>query len=191
MCLAATVTPLVSCRRSEDRFQHLVGIVAIDHRAQELADRFGAGGIDVPQRAVDAIGLQPGELRHQGLALCGGVKKALPAVVIAGLLHDIAFVEQLLEHPAERLLGDAQHVQQIGDLQPGIAVDEMHHPVMGAAEPERLQLMIGVADEIAIGEEQQLDDVPAQIAGRRREAPSAALEFGWRRSALRNLCQSC
>src|ERR1700733_9893303 len=41
----------------------------------------------------------------------------------------------------------------------------MHHPVMGPAEPERLQLMVGVADEIAIGEEQQLDDVPAQIAG--------------------------
>ena len=131
------------------------------------------------ERAVDAVGLQPGELRHQRLALRGGVKKALPAVVVAGLLHDIAFVEQLLEHPAERLLGDAQHVQQIGDLEAGIAVDEMHHPVMGPAEPERLQLMVGVADEIAIGEEQQLDDVPAQIAGAGPgDAPRPPFESG-------------
>ena len=106
----------------------------------------------------------PASLRHQRLALGGGEKKALPAVVVAGLLHDVAFVEQLLEHPAQRLLGDAQHVEQIGDLQAGIAVDEMHDAVMRAAEPERLQLMVGVADEIAVGEEQQLDDIPAQFA---------------------------
>jgi hypothetical protein len=41
----------------------------------------------------------------------------------------------------------------------------MQHPVVRPPEPECLQLMVGVADEIAIGEEQQLDDVPAQIAG--------------------------
>ena len=115
------------------------------------------------QRAVDPVGLQAGELADQRLALGGGEKKALPAVVVAGLLHDIAFVEQLLEHPPQRLLGDAQHVQQVGDLQAGIAVDEMQHPVMRPAEPERLELMVGVADEIAVGEEQQLDDIPAQI----------------------------
>ena len=107
------------------------------------------------------------ELGDQGLALGGGIEQALPPVVVAGLLHDIAFVEQLLEHPAERLLGDAQDVEQVGDLQSGIAVDEMHHPVMGAAEAEGLQLMVGVADEIAVGEEQQLDDIPAQSAGPR------------------------
>jgi hypothetical protein len=50
-------------------------------------------------------------------------------------------------------------------------VDEMQHPVMGPAEPENLQFVVGVADEIAVGEEQQLDDVPAQTRlprGRRR-----------------------
>jgi hypothetical protein len=41
----------------------------------------------------------------------------------------------------------------------------MQHPVMRPPEPENLQLMIGVADEIAIGKEQKLDDIPAQIAG--------------------------
>ena len=125
------------------------------------------------------VGLQAGELRHQRLALGGGEKKALPPVVIAGLLHDIAFVEQLLEDPPQRLLGDPQHVEQVGHLQAGIAVDEMQHPVMGAAESERLQLMVGIADEIPVGEEQQLDDVPAQI-GRRRG----------RRTPLRPPCES-
>jgi hypothetical protein len=71
----------------------------------------------------------------------------------------------LLEHAAERLLGDAQDVEEIGDLQPGIAVDEMQHPVMGPAEAERFELMVGIAHEIAIGEEQELDDIPAQFAG--------------------------
>ena len=37
----------------------------------------------------------------------------------------------------------------------------MHHPVMRPPEPERLELMVGIADEVAIGEEQQLDDIPA------------------------------
>ena len=55
----------------------------------------------------------------------------------------------------------------------------MQHPVMRAAEPEGLQLLIGVADEIAVGEEQQLDDVPAQIARPgRSDRPSAASESG-------------
>jgi hypothetical protein len=40
----------------------------------------------------------------------------------------------------------------------------MQHPVVRAPKPERFQFMIGVADEIPVGEEQQFDDVPAQIA---------------------------
>jgi hypothetical protein len=41
----------------------------------------------------------------------------------------------------------------------------MQHPVMRPAEPESLQLVVGVADEIPVGEEQQLNDIPTQIAG--------------------------
>jgi hypothetical protein len=43
----------------------------------------------------------------------------------------------------------------------------MHHAVMGAAEAESLELMVGIADEVAVGKEQQFDDVPAQFAGPR------------------------
>ena len=123
---------------------------------------------DLLERAVDALGLQARELADQRLALRRRIEQALPAVVVAGLLHDVAFVEQLLQHAPERLLGDAQDVEQVGDLQPGIAVDEMHDPVMRPAEAEGLQLIVGVADEVAVGEEQQLDDVPAQIGLARR-----------------------
>jgi hypothetical protein len=44
----------------------------------------------------------------------------------------------------------------------------MHHPVVRPAEAEHFQLVIGVADEIAIGKEQQFDDIPAQFSGLRR-----------------------
>jgi hypothetical protein len=49
---------------------------------------------------------------------------------------------------------------------------------MGPAEAESLQLLVGIADEIAIGEEQQLDDIPAQIA-------SIACRRPWLGSVLR------
>src|SRR5271168_777991 len=40
----------------------------------------------------------------------------------------------------------------------------MHHPVMRPAEAEHLQLMVGITDEVAVREKQQLNDIPAQIA---------------------------
>jgi hypothetical protein len=104
----------------------------------------------------------------------------LPTIVVPGLLDDVALVQKLLEHAAQRLLGDAQDIQEVGDLQPGIAVDEMQHPVMRPAEAERLELMVGIAHKVAVGEEQQLDDIPAQIAraggaGRSLRAPRIGL----------------
>ena len=44
-------------------------------------------------------------------------------------------------------------------VRPGLAVDEMQHPVMGAAEAVVGEDPVGIADEIAIGEEQQFDQV--------------------------------
>jgi hypothetical protein len=81
--------------------QHLVGIVVIDHRAQEMADGVGTIRPDIPECAVDPVGLQSCEPGHQRLALGGGEKKALPAVVVAGFLHDVALIEQLLEHTSQ------------------------------------------------------------------------------------------
>ena len=39
----------------------------------------------------------------------------------------------------------------------------MQHPVMRAPETELGQHVVGIADEVAIGEEQELDDVPGGL----------------------------
>src|SRR5450759_2410188 len=88
----------------------------------------------------------------------------------AFFLHYEALIDQLLEHAAERLFGDVEDLQQVGDLHAGIAVDEMQHPVMGTPEGELGEHLVRIADEIAIGEEQQLDDVPDRLGRRRRGA---------------------
>ena len=80
--------------------------------------------------------LQMGEPQRQGLALRSDEQQPLAAVSCTLLLHHITFIDKLLEHPAERLLGDPQDVEQFGNLHARIAVDEMQHPMMGAAEAE-------------------------------------------------------
>ena len=105
-------------------------------------------------------GLQPRKLHRQGLAFRRDVEQALAAIVGALFLRHVALIDELLEHPAERLLGDFQDVEQLRNLHAGIAVDEMQHPVVSAPEAQLRQHVVGVADEVAIGEEQKLDDVP-------------------------------
>ena len=85
----------------------------------------------------------------------------------------------MLQNATERLLGDAQDVQEIGDLQAWVAVDEMQHAVMRTSEAEGLELVIGVADEIAIGEKQQLDDVPAQARCGAGRSLAERVSFGF------------
>ena len=58
-----------------------------------------------------------------------------------------------------------QDVQKVGDLHAGMAGDEMQHPVMRAPEAELGQRLVGVADEVPVGEEQQLDQVEDRLAG--------------------------
>ena len=130
-------------------------------------------GTELGERAGDPLGLQAGKLHRQRLALRRDVEQPLAAVVRALLLHHVALVDQLLEHAAERLLGDLQDVEQVGDLHARIAVDEMQHAVVRAAEAELGQHLVGVADEVAVGEEQELDEVPDRLA-RRAGAGSAA-----------------
>ena len=115
---------------------------------------------ELRQCAGDAAGLQRRELHGQRLALGGDVEEPLATIAGALLLQHIALVDQLLEHAPERLLGDLQDIEELGNLHPGIAVDEMQHPMMGAAEIELGERIVGIADEIPIGEEQKLDDVP-------------------------------
>ncbi len=88
----------------------------------------------------------------------------------ARLLHDIALVDQLLEHAGEALLGDGENVEQVGHPQARVAIDEMQHPVMRPAEAEILEDGVGVAGEIAIGEEQELGEFEQLGLGQARRA---------------------
>ena len=75
----------------------------------------------------------------------------------------IALVEQLFQHPIEALFGDAQNFQQFGDGKAGMAQDEVKHSMMRATKAQALQQPVGVGHEIAIGEEEQLDQL---VSGR-------------------------
>ncbi len=105
-------------------------------------------------------------------ALRRDVEQALAAVELALLLLDVAHVDELLEHAPQRLLGDLQNVQQLRNLHARVAIDEMQDPVMCAAEPESHEDVVRIADEVAIGEKQKLDQVPDRfwLAGGRGPA---------------------
>ena len=108
------------------------------------------------------------------------IEQPLPAVLLARPLIDIALLDQFAQHPAEALLGDAENVEQLRHRHAGIAADEMHDAMMRAPEAEFGQDGVGIGDEIAIGEEQQLDqadDVLVALASRLREIMSAILTY--------------
>ena len=112
--------------------------------------------------------LQAVEAARQGGALVGRVQQPLAAVALARLLLDPALVHQLLEHAGQALLGDLQDLEQVGDAQARMAVDEVQHAVMRAPEAELGQDGVGLAREVAIGEEQQLDEGDEMGVGARR-----------------------
>ena len=155
---AAVALALPRARISFCTLSRIVASIIATRNRRAASCAFGS---DLAERAAIRSVCRPASFVDQCLALRRDEKQALAAVVLARLLHDIALVDQLLEHPAERLLGDLQHLQQIGDLHARMAVDEMQHPVVRPAEAELRQHIVGIADEIAVGEEQQLDDIPA------------------------------
>ena len=92
----------------------------------------------------------------QGGAGLGEAEQALAAIRSAGGLGDVAAVHQVGQHAGERLLGDAQDDQQVGHGDAGVAADEVHRAVMGAAEAELVEDHVGGIGEVAVGEEQQV-----------------------------------
>ena len=88
------------------------------------------------QRSRDAFGLQGRKLQRERAPFFGHVQQPLAAIARTFPLHDIALIHQLLEDAAERLLGDAQKLEQVGDLHARIAIDEVEHAMMGAAKAE-------------------------------------------------------
>src|SRR5215216_1158528 len=152
-----------------DQAQHVVPSIRIEQGGEKPARRVVRARAEVGQRPRNPRGLQPGELHGQGFAFRGDVKKALAPVVLAFLLHHVALLDELLEDAAQRLFGDLQHDQEIGHLHAGVAVDEMQDAVVGPPEGESRKHFIGIADEVAVGKEQEFDQVPDRLvqSGRR------------------------
>ena len=105
---------------ARDQAQHLVAVLGVDHARPESGAPLAGAGAELVERARDPLGLQAGKLHRQRLALGGDIEQPLAAVVLALLLHDIALVDELLEHAAERLLGDLQDVEQSATFMPGL-----------------------------------------------------------------------
>ena len=91
---------------------------------------------------------------------CGGrVKVALPSIGSACARLDEAFFDELLQDPIQALLGDPQDVEQFGNGESGLAIDEMQHPMVSASKIVVAKDAVGVAHEVAIGEEEQLNEI--------------------------------
>src|SRR5450755_4795587 len=174
----ATSTSRLGGALGAHQTQHALAVIGVDHGDEETPRRLMRVWAELGEGAVDTLRLQAGKLERQGLALRRHIQETLPPVLRAFLLHHEALIDQLLEHAAERLLGDVENLQQVGDLHAGIAVDEMQHPVMGAPEAELGEHLVRIADEIAIGEKQQLDDVPDRLGMRRCRARALGQAVG-------------
>ena len=142
----------------------------VDDAAQELLGAFALGRRQRGQRLAEAARLQVDEAERQRAAGFGRVEQALAAVERPGLLLDEAVVDELLQDAAEALLGDLEDVEEVGDADAGMAVDEMDDAVMGAAEAVAEQRGVGIGDEVAIGEEEKLDERDLRLVARRRAA---------------------
>ena len=111
------------------------------------------------------------EAPGQSCTLLGHVQQPLAAILHARLLRDPALVDQLLEDPGEALLGYLQDLQQVRHPQARVAVDEVQHPVVRAAEPILGEHGVRLAREVAVGEKQQLDHRDEASLGRRERRP--------------------
>src|SRR5690606_10013764 len=106
---------------------------------------------------MDTAGLWQGERQCELLPLFCHIKLALSPVSRARHLNNIAGVDELLKHTRQTLLGDAQNIQQFSNSQPRPVRDEVQHAVMGAAETVADQNVVRIRREVAIGEENKLD----------------------------------
>src|SRR6516225_5725717 len=114
----------------------MLAVLGIDHAGEETARGLARAGAELGEHAGNARGLQAGKLHGERFTSGRNVKQPLPAIAGALFLHDITLVDQLLEYAAERLFGDLQNIEQLGNFHTGIAVDEMQDAMMRPPEAE-------------------------------------------------------
>src|SRR5690606_28676913 len=146
---------------------------AIDHGALRFVDDhaqegFGAvalGWRQVGEGGADAALLRMEEAQREGAACGGRIEQALAAVDRAGQLLDEAAIDELLEDAAETLLGELEDIEEIGDADAGMPVEEVDDAMMGAAEAVAEKRRVGVGGEVAIGEEEEFDEGDLRAIG--------------------------
>ena len=87
------------------------------------------------------------------------MKEPLAPILVAFALINILLLDKLLENPRKTLLGDTQDIEQLRNRHAGIAADEMDDAMMRPPKAEIGEDCVGVGNEIAIGEEQKLDEL--------------------------------
>ena len=108
------------------------------------------------------------------------IELALAAVGQAGARLDIAFIENSLSTRLRLCLVIFNMSSNSAMVRPGRRVDEMQDTMMRAAEPISLEQPVGIADEIAIGEEQKLDQIEHRLGSALADARGSIVTSGLR-----------
>ena len=146
--------------------RHIGPGIRIDHLEQKLPHSVGGAIWQVHCGTLKAFGLQTGQADREVMAFSGGEQKPLAPVEGAGALLDEILVDQLFQDTAEALLGDAQNIEKVRDLDAGIAIDKMENPVMGTSEIVLCEHVVRVGGEVAIGEKEQFNQIVRQLVRR-------------------------
>ena len=117
-------------------------------------------GTKFTECTANSLRLQSRELKSESFAFPCRIQQALSTIFRALLLRNVPLINQLFEYSTERLFCDVEDLKQVGNLYARIAIDEMKHAMVRATEAQLQEHFIRIADEIAIGKEQKLDDVP-------------------------------
>ena len=151
-------------------------LLRIDHRFKKGLRRWETPIAQLFQRQSEPPRLNEGESQRQPLAVRRRVE--LPAATIegAGSNLDEVLVDEFSQHAVQALLGDPQYLQKLGDRQPRPPADKIEDAMMGAPKSISFEQPIGVADEIAIGEKEQFDQIIHRLFAAARCAVEAGLE---------------
>ena len=87
----------------------------------------------------------------------------MPAIFRSLFLRNVTLINQLFEHPTQRLLCDVEDLEQVRNLNARIAVDEMEHAMVRATEAQLEEHFIRIADKVTISKKQKLNDVPDRL----------------------------
>ena len=115
-------------------------------RPKPSTARLAEGGGQAFALPVEQAALQRVALRRQR-------EQPLPPVLPAGRLRHVAVRHQLVQHPRQALLGDAQDAEQLAHRHARVAADEVQRAVVGAAQAQLVQDRVGRRGEVAVGEE--------------------------------------